>query len=272
MTNCNHPVTWSTWSSRPGELFKIQNVQVDLLILPRQHGLLCAADAVFGECRPFDDAVADLPRATDVQPPVVHRVKWSPADSSDSSREQRTHAPFDAAAAITWTDVSVSMLTDVTVTIVPHAFLAIPFFAITLSCVSRFLSRQPCAQLLAHQQWWWCFWSRRHSQSSNQQSQLQRANLKAPRVCSKQQGTSASKQLCGIAVEPWKSHGRIKPSVSSHNILLTWWSTTPCSGWMVAVKEAISAWCSRTSSGILHRHVWTGAGKGEGWQQRMQSP
>lgn len=35
------------------------------------------------------------------------------------------------------------MLTDVTVTIVPHAFLAIPFFAITtLSCVSRFLSRQ----------------------------------------------------------------------------------------------------------------------------------
>lgn len=50
-------------------------VQVDLLILPRQHGLLCAADAVFGECRPFDDAVADLPRATDVQPPVVHRVK-----------------------------------------------------------------------------------------------------------------------------------------------------------------------------------------------------
>ena len=36
---------------------------------------LCPADAVFGECRPFDDAVADLPRATDVQPPVVHRVK-----------------------------------------------------------------------------------------------------------------------------------------------------------------------------------------------------
>jgi hypothetical protein len=54
---------------------QVQNVQVDLLILPRQHGLLCAADAVFGECRPFDDAVADLPRATDVQPPVVHRVK-----------------------------------------------------------------------------------------------------------------------------------------------------------------------------------------------------
>ncbi|WP_459806127.1 hypothetical protein, partial [Herbidospora sp. RD11066] len=67
----------------------------------------------------------------------------------------RTHAPFDAAAAITWTDVSVSMLTAVTVTIVPHAFLAIPFFAITtLSCVSRLLSRQPCAQLVAHQQWW----------------------------------------------------------------------------------------------------------------------
>lgn len=54
---------------------QVQNAHVDLLILPRQHGLLCAADAVFDERRPFDDAVADLPRATDVQPPVVHCFK-----------------------------------------------------------------------------------------------------------------------------------------------------------------------------------------------------
>lgn len=128
-------------------LSKILNASLPLLDLPREHGILCAADAVFGECRSIHDAFADLSRAADVQPNVVPSFQRSFPDSSGSSGQQWTYAAVDATtSAITRADVSmltIPVLTNVTIAFVINAIFSIALLAITtLSGVRRLLPWQ----------------------------------------------------------------------------------------------------------------------------------
>lgn len=125
-------------------LSKILNTSLRLLDLPREHGILCAADAVFNDCRSIHDAFADLSRAAHVQPNVVPSFQRSSPDSSGSG-EQWTYAAVDAttSSAITRAHVSmltIPLLTNVTIAFVTNSIFSIALLAITtLSGVRRLL-------------------------------------------------------------------------------------------------------------------------------------